>query len=121
KARSRASIATGQPFGTVGHRFLDLLVHAVQNLFGREWPDLGRFVKWIAHFQRAHLLDELLQKTVVNFVGDEKSFRRDTRLAGVDRARFDGSSDRKFEIGAWHDDERIAATELEHGLFNFAR
>src|SRR5436190_19352745 len=94
-------------------------MHAVQNLLGRKRADLGRFVEWVADFQRSYLLDEFFEKIVVNPVGDKKSFRRDARLTGVNHARFHGRAHRQSKIGAWHDDERVAAAELEHALLNF--
>ena len=84
-------------------------MHALQDLFRRQRTDLRRLVKWIADFQRAHVLNELVKKPVVNFVGNEKPLPGDARLAAVNRARFDGSCKRRFEIRARHHNEGIAA------------
>ena len=121
KSRAVHAITAGQQFRAGRDRFLHLLVHAVENLFRGERADLSRLIERIADFQRAHSLDKLIEKLVVNLVGDEKSFCRDARLAAVDRARFDRGGKGAFEICARHDDERIAAAELEHALFDFAR
>jgi len=48
-------------------------------------------------------------------------FRCDTGLTGVDRARFDRSAQRRFEVCAWHHDECITAAQLEHTFFDFTR
>src|SRR5260221_13046172 len=42
----------------------------------------------------------------------------DAGLAIVNRAGFHGSRDRSFRISRRHDDERIAAAELEQGLLD---
>src|SRR5439155_6345961 len=66
-------------------------------------------------------IDELTEKLIINFVRDEKSFRCDARLPGVDGARFDRSAQCALEVRGWHHDERIAAAELEHALLYLSR
>src|ERR1700730_5795397 len=94
---------------------------AVENLLRSQRTNLSRLVEWITDFQRAHSFDKLAQKNVVNFVGNKKSLSCDARLTAVDRSGFNGSSKCAFEIRARHDDERVAAAELEDSFFNFAR
>src|ERR1700676_4110018 len=94
---------------------------AVENLLRRQRTNLSRLVERIADFQRAHSFDKLAQKNVVNFVGNKKSLSCDARLTAVDRSRFNGSRECAFEIRARHDDERVAAAELEHSFFDFTR
>src|SRR5260370_31474679 len=94
---------------------------AVENLLRREWADLGCFIQRVANFKRAHSFDELPKEVVVNFVGNEKSLSCDARLTAVDCPRLDCSRERRFEIRARHDDEGVAAAELEHSFFDFAR
>ena len=96
-------------------------MHAFQDVFRRKRTDLSRLVERIANFQFAHALHELLKKSVVNFVGDRKPLRCDARLSAVNGARFDCSFERRFEIRTWHHNERIAATQLEHALFDLPR
>src|SRR6185295_19032562 len=97
---------------------LHLLVEIVQDLRRRKWSDLRRLFQRIADTQRLHLADKLALKLFVDFSGDDKTFRSDARLAVVDRARFDSSPHRLVEVGRGHDDERIAATELQDSLLN---
>src|ERR1700736_1620721 len=94
---------------------------AVENLLRRQRTNLSRLVERIADFQRAHSFDKLAQKIVVNCVSNKKSFSGDARLTAVDRSCFNGSRKCAFEISARHDDERVAAAELEHSFFDFAR
>src|ERR1700681_2225788 len=94
---------------------------AVENLLRSQRTNLSRLVEWITDFQRAHSFDKLAQKNVVNFVGNKKSLSCDARLTAADRSRFIGSSECASEMRARHDDERVAAAELEHSFFDFAR
>src|ERR1700676_3194906 len=96
-------------------------MEAVENLRRREWADLGCFIQRVANFQRAHSFDKLAQENVVNSIGNKKSLSCDARLTAVDRSRFNGSRECAFEISARHDDERVAAAELEDSFFDFAR
>src|SRR6185503_18084439 len=73
------------------------------------------------NLERAHPLNELLKKFLVNFVGNNESLRCDTGLPRVDGARFDCRVQRRFEVCAWHYDECIAAAKLENTFFNFTR
>src|SRR5436305_1922644 len=59
--------------------------------------------------------------TAVDRLRDDETFRRDTRLAGVDRARFHADRARILEVGAGHHDERIAPAKLEHALLDLTR
>src|SRR5262249_26766980 len=56
---------------------------------------------------------------------DDEAFGGDARLSVVDRTGRDRGLYRFLQIGAWHNDERIAAAKLEHGflddLAGFAR
>ena len=96
-------------------------MHVFQDLFCCQRPDLGRLVKWIADFQRAHALNELVKKPVVNLVGNEEPLPGDARLAAVNGTRFDRGCKRRFEIRARHHNEGVAAAELEHTLFDLPR
>ena len=42
-------------------------------------------------------------------------------MTGVDCSGFDSRADRESKIGARHDDERVAASELKHALLDFTR
>ena len=108
-------------FAPCGDCFLHLIVHASQDLFRRKWTELSLRIHWVANLERAHALNELLKKPLINFVRDNESLRCDTGLTGVDRARFDRSAQRRFEVCAWHHDECIAAAQLEHTFFDFTR
>src|SRR5207247_9001965 len=74
-----------------------------------------------AYPEPAHAPNELSKEPLINFVRDNESLRCDTGLTGVDRARFDRSAQRRFEVCAWHHDECIAAAQLEHTFFDFTR
>ena len=115
------SISAGQQFRAGRDRFLNLLVHALQNLFSRERPDLSRLIQRIADFQRTHAFNKLPNKFVVNLVRDEKPLRRDARLATVNCPCFDCGAERGFEIGARHHNERIAPAEFEHTFLDVPR
>ena len=80
---------------------------AFADLFGRERPKIGRLVEWITNFERAHRSHKSFGKFVVNWVEDEKPLGRDAGLSGVHGACFYGGCDRRFEIGAFGDNERI--------------
>ena len=67
-----------------------------------------------------HLLHELRDVFFVDRVGDNETFRRDTGLTRVHHARFHSGRDRIVQLGARHDNERIASSELEHTLFYLA-
>ena len=51
-------------------------MHALKNVFCRQGSDLGRFVEWITDLQCAHTFDKLPKKFIVDFVRDQKPFRR---------------------------------------------
>ena len=93
-------------------------MHAFQNLFRREGTNFSSRIHWVANFQRAHPIHELVKKLIVNFVCNEESLCCDTRLSGVDRAGFDRGAQRALEIRAWHYDERVVAAKLEHTFFD---
>src|ERR1700730_18217212 len=93
---------------------------AIENLFRREWADLGYFIQRVANFKRAHSFDELPKELVVNFVHHKNSFCCDARLSTIDCASLYCSRERRFEIRARHDDERVASAALEHSFFEFA-
>jgi hypothetical protein len=59
--------------------------------------------------ESAHPLNKLLKELLVNFGGYNESFRGDTGLTGVDRARFDRSAQGRFEICTRHHYKCIAA------------
>src|SRR6266513_1614709 len=120
---TRKTAATGPKTSSryAGDCFLDLIVQALQDLFRRKWTELSLRIHWVANLERAHALNELLKEALVNFVRDNESLRCDTGLTGVDRARFDRSAQRRFEVRAWHDDECIAAAQLEHTFLDFTR
>jgi len=84
----------------LGDCFLDLLVHALQDLFRRKWTELSLRIHRVANLERAHALNELLKEALVNFIRDNESLRCDTGLTGVDRACFDRSAQRRFEVCA---------------------
>src|SRR5204863_9964489 len=90
-------------------------------LLARRWAEFSCWMKGIADFQRAHSFDELAQKVVIDPVRDEEAFAGAARLAGIDRARLDRGGERRFEVGAWHHDKRIASAELKHRFLNLAR
>src|SRR5207244_11697509 len=81
-------IAASQRFCAYSNRFLDLIVHALQDVFSREWTELSRFIHGIACLEGSASITELIKKLVVNFVCNHKSLCRNARLAGVDGARF---------------------------------
>src|SRR3954447_13439921 len=89
ESRSMNAIATGQAFCSGGDGLLDLLVHAIQDLFSGERADLCFVSERVADFESAYPLDELAQEIVVDLIGDKKPLGGDTRLAGINRARRD--------------------------------
>ena len=76
------------------------------------------FVERIADLQRLHGGDELLLEIVGDLLVDDEALRGDAGLAVVHDARLHGGRHGVVEIGGRHDDERIAAAELEHGLLD---
>src|SRR5207245_8834786 len=94
---------------------------AVENLLRRQRTNLSRLIERIADFQCAHSFDKLAQKIVINFVVDKKSFSCDARLTAVDRSRFNGSRECRFEFRARYDYERVASADLEYSFFYFGR
>src|SRR5207342_157192 len=81
----------------------------------------GLRIHWVADLERAHSLNELLKELLIYFVRDNESLRCDTGLTGVNGAGLDRSTQRRFEVCAWHHDECIAAAQLEHTFFDFTR
>jgi hypothetical protein len=61
-------------------------------LFRRKWTELSLRIHWVANLERAHALNELLNESLMNFVGDNESLRCDTGLTSVDRARLNRSA-----------------------------
>lgn len=114
-------IAASEQLCASGNRFLHLRIQAEQNCFGRKRTDFGRLIERVADLERAHSFDKFLQKIIVDFVRDDETFRRDARLARIDRARFHSDGECLVHIRTGHHDERIASAELEHALLDFAR
>ena len=85
---------------------------------GGERADVGVVLHGVADLQRLHAGDEARLELVVDRVGDDEALGGDAGLAAVDAARADGGCDRGVEVGGRHDDEGIAAAELEHGLLD---
>jgi len=56
-------IAASQQFCACSDRFLDLIVHALQDVFSREWTELSRFIHGIAYLEGPHATNELIKKT----------------------------------------------------------
>ena len=57
---------------------------------------------------------------IVNRIGDDETFRRNTRLTRIHHSRFHPGRDRIVQPGARHNNKRIAPAELEHTLFHLA-
>ena len=66
KSRPVNTISAGQQFCPCRDRFLHLIVHALQNLFRCEWPDVSFRIHGVAKPERAHAIDELLKEMLVN-------------------------------------------------------
>ena len=92
-----------------------------QNRFRRERPDFGCRIERIADLERSHSLHKFRDKLVVNPIRQDEALRGDAGLAGIDRPRRHPGLDRRFEIGARHDDERVAAAQFENTLLDLAR
>ena len=86
----------------------------------RHRAELRRRIQRIADPQRGHRRDEPLGELVGDRRGHDEPLGGDARLAAVERARLDGGGHRLRQIGRGHDDERIAAAELEHALLQRA-
>src|SRR5262249_41570314 len=97
------------------------IVHALQDLFSRKRTELSLSIHWVANLEHADALDELFKELLVNFGGDNESFRGDTGLTGVDRARFDRGTQRRFEICTRHHYKCIAAAKLKHTFLDLTR
>ena len=70
-------------------------------------------IHWIADAEGAHLGHELGEEPVVDVGVDDESLGGDARLAVVDHARGDRRRRRGVDIRRRHDDERVAAAELD--------
>jgi hypothetical protein len=86
----------------------------------RQRPYLRGRVCRIANFETSNRGDKTLLELGRDMLMHDESLRRDARLPVVDRSRPHGNVDGPGEIGAGHDDERIAAAELQHGLLEMA-
>src|SRR5581483_3441749 len=118
KSGAMNPISAGQQFCARCNRFLNLIVHALENAFRCERANFGGRVHGIANFQRAHPVNELIKKFIVDFICNEESLCGDARLSGVNGPGFDRRAERAFKIRAWHHNEGVAASKLEHALFD---
>jgi hypothetical protein len=66
-------------------------------------------------------LHELLLEFEGNFFRHDKALGRNARLAVILNSRVDRGRDRRFEIGAGHHNERIAAAQFEHNFLDSFR
>ena len=75
----------------------------------------------IADLERLHLRNKRALEFIGDFLGHDEAFCGNARLAIIDNSRFDRGLYSLIEIGARHDDERIAAAEFEHDLLDLLR
>ena len=73
-------------------------------------------IERIAHRSACIAVDEASRELVGDRVVDDEALGRDARLAVVDVRAFTAMSRGASRSARRHDDERIAAAELEHGL-----
>ena len=96
-------------------------MHVIANLFRRERSQIRRFVERITNSQRVHFRHEAFDVATVNRFGDDEALRRDAGLPAIHAARFHTRRGRIFQIGARHNDERIAPAQLQHALLDLPR
>ena len=116
---ARDALAAGEAArAPMAHGALDLLRHLVADLRGGERAELGGGVHGITDRQRLHLLHEAPLELVEDLLVHDEALGRDAGLAVVDDARLHGRGGRGIQIGAGHDDERVAAAQLQHRLLD---
>src|SRR5580700_3538705 len=63
-----------------------------------------------------------IYESALEFLGDalvdDETLSRDAGLPVVDETRLNRHLDGLLHVGAWHDDERVAAAEFQHGLLD---
>ena len=104
---------------------LDGLLHIdIQRLDAigcRESAQLSAFVQWITDPERFHLLDEHFFEFGSDALRHNESLGRDAGLAIVLDARLDCGCGGFLQVGAGHDNERIAPAEFQHNLLDSFR
>src|SRR5690606_19593397 len=80
------------------------------------WSELGGFIEWIAVTHPAHGFDQRLGGKARDAAFHQEALGADAALPGIVEARGDGRLYCLIEIGIGKDDERVRATEFEHGL-----
>ena len=98
--------------------FLHVGVERLDGVGGGERAEFSVLVEGIADAQVLHAVDELRFELGGDGFGDDEALGGDAGLAVVDDAGLHGGGDGGVEIGAGHDDERIAAAEFEHNFLD---
>jgi hypothetical protein len=116
KTVPRDSLSSGKHFGAGGNRSLYLVVQIVTDRGCSQRTELGLLVARISDADLRNAGDEFVDKSIVNRLMNDEPLRRDAGLTVVDHSRRYRRRYGGVEIGARHDDERIAAPELDDGF-----